>query len=227
MAITVGDLFVKVTANDRKFKQQMRGIQGTIRNFSNSVSRIAGLFGLAFGGAFLMGKAIESAAKFSGVFALALANSRLQMIKIKIAMGQAFGPVLAAALNDFTALFTLTEDGEKNLKMLGLGLLDIYNAIKLILKPVKWLFQALAAFGGSEFLYTALGPLRPATWRTGYQEMLNSQGMSRKGLEQLQQDTPATIRQLRENNPLAMHNHISEIIKQKLIEIEQHTRGPR
>lgn len=141
MARTVGDLFIRVTAKDQQFKKQMRGVRASIGSVGSSVGRMAGLFGIAFGGAAALGFALKAASKYSGVFVQEFARFRVDMVKIKIAAGKAFGPVFANILKDIRGMTGETQSWDDVMHTLAETAQSLYDIFKALTIPFKLLYK--------------------------------------------------------------------------------------
>lgn len=176
---TVGDLFVRVTAKDANFQRSMRNVQGSISRVSNSVSRMAGVFGVAFGMGALVSKTIESAAKYSAVFSkeMALANRDAQLFWI--AAGQGIGPAFAEITKEIRAAFGTTEQWRDTFAELGDYALAFVDLMKIGTITLRANFKILKEigkfFGGIIGQPLPFSPNNPYTQSTNQAELRQMQ----------------------------------------------------
>tara|TARA_R110002020_G_scaffold328050_1_gene543993 strand:- start:301 stop:966 length:666 start_codon:yes stop_codon:yes gene_type:complete len=221
MAKTVGDLFIRVTAKDQQFKKQMRSVRHTIGGVGTSVARMAGLFGVAFGAGAAISFAMKSASKYSGVFVRQMSKLRVDMLRIEIAMGKAFGPVFAELIEDFREWAGLTGEGETNLSDAAENMRSLIRIAEAVYYWFNLIYKIGEALGG---LFLKLAEAMGLMEYSADQKAMGK-GMTREELNTAQgqfMDLPD-----RRFNPYQDQQKISSQMEAVLLRIEQNTRGPR
>lgn len=222
MAKTVGDLFIRVTAKDQQFKKQMRGVRQTIGGVGTSVGRLAGLFGVAFGAGAALSFAMKAASKYSGVFVQQMSRLRMDMLRIEIAMGKAFGPVFAEMIEDFREWVGLTGDGEANLSDAAEAMVSLVEIAKAVWYWFDLIYQLGGVIGGLFLkLAEALGLMEYSA-----DQAAMAKPMTREELRVAQDRANVDAYQMlpgEQGNRTVRPGDLAGVLER----IEQNTRGPR
>lgn len=184
---TVGDLFVRVTAKDANFQRSMRNVQGSISRVTNSVGRMAGVFGVAFGMGALVSKTIESAAKYSAVFAKEMQLATRDAQLFWIAAGQGIGPAFADISREIRSAFGTTEQWRDTWAEIGDYARAFVDLVKIGSLQIRTTFRVLKYIG--EFFGKFAGMKAPKNPSNPYTQRLTS-----SEVQQLQAETPNTWR---------------------------------